>query len=135
MTLAPIAALETVATAFVDAFNRRDAEGLIAVCEPEVVYQPSALVGGRRIYHGHAGLRRWILELDAAMVQHRAQVREVRVTGERTFVVLSEVLLDGEPITPSAMVGRIGESGLIVDGHSYLSDERMLVTLGPVPPR
>jgi hypothetical protein len=66
-------------------------------------------------------------------VQHQARVREVRAFDESRFAVISEVLLEGEPVTPSAMVARLSDAGTIIDARAYLSDEQLLERLGLVP--
>ena len=58
-------AFTALARGFVQAFNDRDAERLIALAHPHIVFRPTALVGHRRTYNGYAGLRRWVAELDA----------------------------------------------------------------------
>jgi SnoaL-like domain len=59
----PRASVEAIGRQFVDAFNRRVVEDMVALCHPEVEFHPTALVGERRRYDGHEGLRRWFSEL------------------------------------------------------------------------
>jgi ketosteroid isomerase-like protein len=48
------------------AFNARDIEALIALCDPDIeLYSAFAAVGGA-IYHGHDGLRNWHRDLREA---------------------------------------------------------------------
>jgi len=126
-------ALEGVAHDFIDAFNRRDAEGLIAAADPSIEWHPTSLVGTRRTYYGHDGLRQWVTDLGSSQVKHQARVREIRVVDESQFVVLSEVLVGGEVMCPAAMVARVDDQGLIVEARGYLSDAQMLTRLGLVP--
>jgi phage terminase large subunit-like protein len=98
--MADAGTMSTIARQFVDAFNRRDADGLVALVDPALEWHPSVLVGGRRTYRGHAGLRQWVSDLARAPVHHQARVRDVEVLEENRFLVLSEVLVDGEPMTP-----------------------------------
>ena len=47
-----------------DAFNARDVDGLIALCDPSITIESVfGLVGGG-IYHGHDGVRRWQTDLE-----------------------------------------------------------------------
>jgi hypothetical protein len=124
---------EAIAHAFIDAFNRRDADGLVALAHPGIEWRPSRLAGVGEVYHGHDGLRRWLEGLRVSRVQHQARVREVRAFDESRFAVISEVLLEGEPVTPSAMVARLSDAGTIIDARAYLSDEQLLERLGLVP--
>lgn|GEM_PF-1437899 len=118
--------MSTIAQRFIDAFNHRDADGLISLVDPTLDWRPSMLVGGRRTYRGHEGIHQWIADLARAPVQHQARVREVEVLDEQCFLVHSEVLVDGEPMTASSMLARLGEDGKIVEARGYLSDEPML---------
>jgi hypothetical protein len=124
------ASLGTVGHRFVEAFNRRDANALIALTDPEVEFSPTSLVSTRRTYRGHDGMRRWVSELRQSAIEHQVRVREVRVLDAARIVVLSEVLLGGESISPSAMLARLSPDGLIVEAHAYLTDEPMLIQLG-----
>lgn len=125
--------MEAIGRRFVDAFNRHDAEDLVALADPHIEFRPTSLVGTSRIYRGHDGLRQWVQELDTAQIQHQARVREVRILDESRFLILSEVLLDGELVSPSAMLSRLADAGGIIEAHAYLTDEQMLTQIGLVP--
>jgi SnoaL-like domain len=120
-----------MANQFVDAFNRRDTSGFLAMMDPAVEFHPTALVGTRRRYDGHDGVRRWLGEVESSQMQHQVRVREVRPT-EDGFVLLSEVLLDGKLVSPSAMIARLGADGKIVEARAFLTDEELLVHLGVI---
>lgn len=123
---------ELIARRFVDAFNRRDAEGLVALSDPAIEFHPTALVGKRRRYDGHDGLRRWVAELGRSGIEHQARVREVRPRQDG-FVLLSEVLLDGTVITPGAMVAHLNERHAIVEARAFLTDAELLAYIGVIP--
>jgi len=126
---------EEIGHSFIDAFNRRDGDGLVELCDPAIEFYPTLLVGERRVYHGHDGLRRWVAELEETKSDHQVRVREVRVLEPLRFLVLSEVVFEGDVVTPSAMVARLAPSGGIVEARAYLSDEELLTKLGIVPPQ
>src|SRR5438552_4370801 len=117
---------------FVAAFNRRDAEGMVALTDPEIAFHPTSLVGARRVYRGHDELRLWMQELVAGGAVQEARVREIRPLDERRFLLLSEVLVDDTLLSPSAMLACTNEDGLIVEAKAYLSDEELLRQLGRV---
>ncbi len=121
--------MERIAHGFIDAFNRRDVDGLIAFADPDIKFHPTVLVGDIRAYRGHEGLRRWVEDLSSAEAEHQVRVREVRPLDSVYFIVLSDVLLYGEVLGPSAMLGRLTATGEIGEAHAYLSDESMLATL------
>jgi hypothetical protein len=123
---------ELIARRFVDAFNRRDAEGLVVLSDPAIEFHPTQLVGHRRSYFGHDGLRRWVAELGESRIKHQVRVREVRPR-EDGFVLLSEVLLDGNLVTPSAMVARLSERHEIAEARAFLTDVEMLTRIGVMP--
>jgi len=119
---------DSIGREFVDAFNRRDADGLVALSHPDIEFRPTMLAGSKRVYKGHEGLRCWVAELVASGAQHHVRVSEIRKLDDRRFLLLSEVLLDGEAVAPSAMVAKLA-GGKIIEDHAYLSDEGMLVEL------
>ncbi len=123
-----VVSVEAIGERFVEAFNRRDAEGLVALCDPEIVFHPTVLVGDRRNYRGHDGMRRWVAELETSESKHQVRVREARALDDG-FALLTEVLLDGVVVSPSAMTARLGDSGRI-EARAYLSDEETLERLG-----
>ncbi len=125
---------QELAERFVDAFNRRDADALVALCHPELEFVPTILVGARAVYRGHDGIRRWVAELAASGAAHRVRVRYVRELAPDRLAVLTEVLIEGEVTTPSAMIAVLRD-GLIAHAKAYLSDERTLIRVGVLPPR
>lgn len=123
--------MEAIARNFIEAFNRRDAEGLVELADPEIEFHPTPLVHVHRGYHGHDGLRRWLEEIGG--VGHRVRVHDVRRLDESHFLVLSDVLIEGEPVSPLAVLVRLSEVGQIVEVHAFLSDERILAQVGLTP--
>jgi hypothetical protein len=125
---------ETVALDFIEAANRRDAEALIALTDPEIALHPTILVGDRRSYHGHDGLQRWLEDLDSSRVKHTVRVREVRTLSESEVVALSELLVNGEPLAESALFARLDDGHRIIEVKAYISDAEMLARLGRIDP-
>jgi hypothetical protein len=125
-------AFTMLARGFVEAFNDRDAEGLVVLAHPRIVFRPTTLTGHRRTYNGHAGLRRWVAEIDATGVDFQVHVREIRPLAPSGFLVLSKLRVGDDLITDSAMIATVHEDR-IIEAHGYLSDEGMLAHLGLVP--
>lgn len=119
---------------FIEGFNRRDADALVALVHPELEFLPTVLVGARAVYRGHEGLRRWVADLVASDAAHKVRVRKVREIAPDRFVVLTEVLIEDEVTAPSAMLATTRD-GLIVTAKAYLSDEQTLIRVGVLPPR
>ncbi|HXE43887.1 MAG TPA: nuclear transport factor 2 family protein [Conexibacter sp.] len=126
--------VDALAERFIDAFNRRDADALVALTHPQIVFVPTVLVGQRASYETHEGLRRWVAELIASGATHQVRLRDVRLLDPDRFAALTEVLIEDEVISPSAMIARLRD-GLIVHAAAYLSDERTLIRVGVLPPR
>jgi ketosteroid isomerase-like protein len=49
-----------------EAFNTRDVEAYIALCDPEVELHSAVTVPGGAEYHGHDGVRRWHRDIEDA---------------------------------------------------------------------
>jgi len=125
-------AFTALAREFVEAFNDRDADVLVALAHPRIVFRPTTLIGQRRTYHGHDGLRRWVAEIDATGANFQAHIREIRPLRPSGFLVLSKLRVGDELITDSAMIASVHQDK-IIEAHAYLSDEQMLTHLGLVP--
>jgi ketosteroid isomerase-like protein len=48
----------------VEAFNTRDVERFIALCDPQIELHSTVTVPGGAVYHGHEGVRRWHRDLE-----------------------------------------------------------------------
>jgi SnoaL-like domain len=129
----PGVSIEQIGRKFVDAFNRRSIDDMIALSDPAIEFRPTSLVGTRRRYDGHEGLRHWFAELDESQIEHQVRVKEVRTIEDDGFLVLSEVLLGGELVSPSAMLARVNEAGLIVEARAFLTDAETLRQVGWAP--
>ena len=125
--------MEGIARRFIDAFNRRDAEALVELADPEIAFYPTQLAGANDGYRGHDGLRSWVALVATAGLRHEVRVREVRVLDEHRFLLLSEVWVDGELVSPSAMLTHLNGEEKIVEARAYLSDEQTLADIGIIP--
>jgi hypothetical protein len=121
-----------LAVAFVEAFNDRDVDALVALAHPRIVFRPTTLIGQRRTYHGHEGLRRWVAEIEATGADFQVHIREIRPLRPSGFLVLSKLRVGDELITDSAMIASV-QQDKIVEAHGYHSDEQMLAQLHPSP--
>jgi ketosteroid isomerase-like protein len=70
-----------------EAMNARDAEALVALCDPSVeVHSVFSAVGGA-IYHGHDGVRRWQGDLGESWGgEFRVEIEAYFDLGEQTVV-------------------------------------------------
>lgn len=127
------ASMEAIGQGFIDAFNRRDADALVALADPRIKWHPSSLVGASRTYLGHDGMRRWVAELGEYGARHQVRVCEVRALDASSFLILCEVLVDSVVSSPAAMVAHLTPEGTILEGRAYLTDEQLLTQIGLVP--
>jgi hypothetical protein len=126
------AAFQQLAVAFVDAFNRRDVEAWSAVFHPNAEFRPTRIAGSPRSrYQTRDGVRRYMLELRSRDPGHQARIRKIRRLGGNHFVVLTDVLIAGETVSPGTAIVRL-EDGLIIEATAYLSDDETLTKLGLV---
>jgi ketosteroid isomerase-like protein len=71
---------------FTEAFNARDVEALIALCDPNVeIHSTFAELGA--VYHGHAGLRRWHRDFEDAWDEVRVEAEAYFDLGEQILVL------------------------------------------------
>lgn len=126
--------MDAIGRRFIDAFNRRDAEALIALADRAIDFRPTPLVGSKRTYLGHDGLREWVADLINSQANHQVRVREVRPNDATSFLLLlSEVLLEGDVVSPSAMHADLNAEALIVAARAYLSSEETLRAIDALP--
>lgn len=96
--------VQTIASEFIDAFNRRDAEGLLALMDPAIEFHPTGLVGTRRRYDGHDGVRCWLGELESSPMRHQVRVREVRRTEDSKIVEARAFLSNAEMLAHLGLI-------------------------------
>jgi ketosteroid isomerase-like protein len=89
---APLPNEQLVRHAF-ERFNARDADGLIAIMEPDGELFPYAIDERRHDgYKGHDGLRQYIADVDALFAEFRVEIEDYRDVGDGV------VLADGRII-------------------------------------
>lgn len=120
----------SLAERYVAAYNDRDLDAMLAVMGPDVESHPSRL-GGARPHQGHAGVRAWWEEMEAAGQVYEVLVSEVRPVGRDRAVVIGEIRDQGQPVSPWCVVVRVSD-GLIVESRSYLSESDLLEQLGVI---
>lgn len=124
---------DTIVTRWVDAFNERDLEGMLARVHPEVRFHPLRLAGLDGSYRGHHGVRRWFMRRAQLRHTHVFVLSDVHGAGDDQVLAVGALALAGEvEIAPFCALHRITD-GLIVAAHHYLTDPDMLERLGLVP--
>jgi ketosteroid isomerase-like protein len=105
------------------AFELRDAEALVAVCSPDVVFEPvtARLIAGGEPYRGHAGMRRYLADVARVWRElrpmpdtfHEGPDGLVLVTGRVTAWGLGRVI-----DAPAGWLWRLN-GGLIAHGRVF----------------
>jgi ketosteroid isomerase-like protein len=67
-----------------EAFNVRDIDAYLALCDPNVEVHTTMGVGGS-VYHGHDGVRSWWRDLEDAWEQLRTEPKAYFDLGEHTL--------------------------------------------------
>ena len=118
-----------VVRAAYEAFKRGDAEGLVAVADPDVEFGVSAAAPGGT-YRGHTGLRRYLKEIEAAFGDRwDAEVERVAEAGDGRVIVIARVFGEGKAGEPLELrLGQLWElrDGRLLRGTVYLDPEAAL---------
>jgi ketosteroid isomerase-like protein len=121
---------ETIVMRWVDAFNARDIDGILAVLADNVDFHPLRLGGIAASYRGHEGVREWFERLRTLRHEHRVVLREAQeMDGGRVFASGSLSLAGESDIGPFFALHRL-EGGLIVAAHQYHTDPGIAEFLG-----
>lgn len=116
------------------AYNARDIDGLVALCDPEVHFRSALTAVDGATYTGHDGIRAWSEDVaDAWGHETRVQPESYYDLGERT---LTFHLLHGEGLQSGVRVAMpVGliirwRNGLAVEVTAYANRGRALSELG-----
>ena len=130
---------------FIEAYNARDTETFISLCDPQIEVHSVFAAPGGADYNGHDGVRKWLQDLEETWgPEFRVQPEAFFDLGENTLVFS---VLHGrgrqtgvDVPMPNAQVARLRD-GLIVYLKVYIHREDALSDLGvsadalePIPP-
>jgi ketosteroid isomerase-like protein len=118
------AAALALAESYVGAYNSRDLEAMLALMDENVISHPARLFPVRESV-GHAGVRAWWETMVAAGRWYEVVVRDIRQIEPDRVAILGEIRDGGEPLSPWGVIVRV-RNGLIVESHSYLSEDELL---------
>ena len=123
---------DALVTRWVDAFNARDLEGMLARLCPEVRLHPLRVGGIDGSYRGHDGVRRWFARLTRLHHKHHIAVSDVHCAGDGKVLAVGALTLGEDfEIASFCALHRIADE-LIVAAHHYLTDADMLERVGLV---
>jgi ketosteroid isomerase-like protein len=130
--------VEIVRRAFA-AFEQRDAEALVELCSPDVVFEPvtARLAAGGEPYRGHEGMRRYLADVARVWQELRSEPDEYIELGDRVLCTGRVYAWGiGRVIdAPAGWVWRIRD-GRVVEGTVYETRRAAYEAVGMAwPPR
>jgi len=129
----PTVAAELVQTAF-DAFNRRDVEGLLALCEPDVEVHSLMTEAERADYRGFDGVRDWlgaVLDVFPDWCPTPGEVRDHGCGLVSPFTVTATARASGAPVDQRYwMAAQLSEAGRLRRFGFYRSEALALEAAG-----
>lgn len=121
---------QTIVVQWVEAFNARDLQGMLACVAGEVELHPLRMGGVSPRYRGHDGVREWFERFCQARLECAITLDRVTESDEgRVFASGSLGVDERVDLAPFWALHRI-EWGLIVDARHYLTEPGMLAQLG-----
>jgi ketosteroid isomerase-like protein len=119
--------IDELVRGYITAFNRRDADAMVVLSDPDIVSYPIAIsYGTRGGYIGHRGLRHWIGAMRANDPGHAILPREVQKLESGRWAVLGDLMIDEQPVSPFASLIGVSDGGMITEVREYLSEETLL---------
>jgi ketosteroid isomerase-like protein len=120
--------IEVVGRAY-EAFKNLDADGLIAVADPEIEFGTSAAAPGGT-YRSHTGIRRYLKEIEGAF-GHRwdAEIERVADVGPDRVILIARIFGEGRAGEPLEFrVAHVWElrDGKLLRGTVYLDPHEAL---------
>ena len=79
--------LDTLVRRFVDAYNSRQLEAQIELCDPEIELVPLRAVLEETIYRGHDGIRRFARDLAESWSEAHVELLELEARGEQAVSI------------------------------------------------
>jgi hypothetical protein len=110
---------------WINAFNLRDADELLAVAHPDIVLRPLRW-GVKSEYRGHPGVREWLATIQASPEATSVTPDTVRPVGPARVVV--EGSIDGADARFVALYTIRDER--LLEVRAYMSDRELLEQLG-----
>jgi ketosteroid isomerase-like protein len=117
-----------------DAWNRRDAEAMVALWDPEGAWYPAleGITEGRS-YSGHPGIRQYYRDLARVMSdESRIEFREIRNLGDRVLGLgrLWARFASGVELDQELACLLTWRDGKCVEGRAWLSNAEGLAAAG-----
>jgi ketosteroid isomerase-like protein len=120
-----------------EAFNRRDIDGLLEMADPEIEWRPPAELPGSRVYHGHDGVRQSVDDMLDAFGDLSAEPERFIDAGDRVIALYwwrgrgstSGISVDQFDV-PVGLVATMNAHGKATDVRFFTSWEKALELAG-----
>lgn len=121
-----------LASAYIDAWNRRDRDAWLALLHDELEFRPTALVGTGVVYQGLDGAARYFDDLIAGNRPEQARITGLRRIAADRILLEMELLIDERPVSKACVLSQVRD-GKFVETSGYLSDATTLASIGAIP--
>jgi hypothetical protein len=121
--------LHGLASAWIDAWNRRDTEALVALADPGIELRPLRLRSLDDGYRGHEGLREWMDSIAQAGHQHQIAAEAIHELKGSRVVVEGEVTIGGRFTSPFSGIYEFEGGRMRVMSH-YFTPLSLLESIG-----
>jgi ketosteroid isomerase-like protein len=119
---------------FIEGFNARAREATIELCDPEIEFHSVFAAVGGAVYHGHAGVRKWLRDLEDAWGEDlRAEPEAYFDLGQHTLgfhVLRGRGRQSGAKVVQPYATAARWRDGLMVYFKAYVHREDALSELG-----
>lgn len=123
---------EATVCEWIDAFNARDFDRVLAPLKSEVALHPLRLDGIGSVYRGHVGVLQWLGELERGGLTHRLALGETRIVRDHAVLAVGGVALAeraGE--TPFCGIFEFGGPQIVSIRH-YFGHPETLAEIGMI---
>jgi SnoaL-like domain len=126
---------EMLVSQWIESFNDRNLEGLLACMNADVRFYPLRLSGFDRFYHGHDGVCSWFRRMEQLGYAHRIALHNVRAGPDGEVVAIGELRLDEGSDAARFWARDQVVDGQIVVSHHYLTDPDIFDDIGSLRKR
>jgi ketosteroid isomerase-like protein len=122
---------ETLVSQWIEAFNARNLDRMLACMSADVRFYPLRLAGLERYYRGHDGVRGWFARMKELNHQHRIALHNLRAEPDGEVIAIGELRLENDPDPARFWARDQVEDGQIVVAHHYLTDPDIFGSIAP----
>jgi hypothetical protein len=125
--------LHALAVAWIDAWNERDVEALVALADQSIELHPLRLRSLGEGYEGHDGLREWMAAIEDAGHEHRITLEGFHELKGDRIVLEGQVTIGGRFTSPYSGIYEF-EAGRVKVMSHYFTPLSLLESIGVLDP-